>query len=164
MPGSRRPQPRQDGMHSQDPPSCTSTRCAFPKKPSSASTVGVGHLVTNLAQERLSIAVAGVAAARAALDWTVAYVRDRTAFGQSIGSFQNTRFALATLATEVEVGQSFIDHCITALGAGTLSAEDPQWAKWWAPSAGPRRRRGVRLHGGRLHGDYPIDGLADAES
>ena len=68
----------------------------------------------NLPQERLSIAVAGVAAARAALGWTLDYVKQRTAFGQPIGSFQNSRFVLAEVATEVEVAQAFVDRCVVA--------------------------------------------------
>ena len=60
----------------------------------------------NLPQERLSIAVTGVAAARAAFDWTLAYAKERQAFGQPIGSFQNSRFTLAEMATEIEIGQT----------------------------------------------------------
>ena len=89
------------------------------------------HLVDRLPQERLGIAVAGVAGARAALDWTLEHVRTRTAFGQPIGSFQNTRFRLAEVATEVDVAQAFIDACVLALGDGVLTAEDAAKAKWW---------------------------------
>ena len=95
---------------------------------------GFGHLVTNLPQERLSIAVAGLAAARAALDWTLAYVKERTAFGQPVGAFQHNKFRLAELATEVTVTESFIDRCVVALNAGELTAEEASMAKWWAPS------------------------------
>src|SRR5215212_12015753 len=56
---------------------------------------GFLYLVSNLAQERLSIAVAAVSAARAALNWTLEYVKDRKAFGQAVGTFQNSRFVLA---------------------------------------------------------------------
>ena len=70
---------------------------------------GFLYLVTNLPQERLSIAVTGVAAARAAFDTTLAYVKERKAFGQPIGSFQHSRFVMAELATQIEVAQSFID-------------------------------------------------------
>jgi alkylation response protein AidB-like acyl-CoA dehydrogenase len=89
------------------------------------------HLVDRLPQERLGIAVAGVAGARAALEWTLEHVRTRTAFGQPIGSFQNTRFRLAEVATEVDVAQAFVDACVLALGDGELSAEDAAKAKWW---------------------------------
>src|SRR6476619_567242 len=69
---------------------------------------GFRSLVTKLPQERLSIAVTGVAAARQALDSTLEYVKERTAFGQPIGSFQNSRFRLAEMATEVEIAQTFV--------------------------------------------------------
>jgi alkylation response protein AidB-like acyl-CoA dehydrogenase len=87
--------------------------------------------VHNLPQERLSIAVTGVAAAEQALDWTLEYVKERKAFGQPIGSFQNSRFVLAEMATEVEIAQTFVDRCVLALNAGELTAEEAAMAKWW---------------------------------
>ena len=92
---------------------------------------GFAMLVDNLPQERLSIAVAGVAAAKAALEWTLEYVKERTAFGQSVGSFQNTRFVLAELATEIDVAQAYVDNCTLALNVNDLTAEDAAKAKWW---------------------------------
>jgi len=92
---------------------------------------GFAMLVDNLPQERLSIAIAGVAAAKAALEWTLDYVKERTAFGQSVGSFQNTRFVLAELATEIDVAQAYVDNCTLALNADDLTAEDAAKAKWW---------------------------------
>src|SRR5262245_3989422 len=81
---------------------------------------GFGHLVTNLPQERLSIAVQGVAAAQAALAWTLDYTEQRAAFGQPVSSFQNTRFALAEMRTEIDVAQVFVDHCVMLLDDGAL--------------------------------------------
>src|SRR5204863_1485318 len=92
---------------------------------------GFGQLVANLPQERLSIAAAGVAAARAGLEWTLEYVKERTAFGQPIGSFQNSRFVLAEIATEVEIAQAFIDKCVLALNDERLTPDDAAMAKWW---------------------------------
>src|SRR4051795_7060876 len=89
-----------------------------------AEGTGFIQLVGHPPQERLSIAAAGVAAARAALGWTLEYVKERKAFGQTIGSFQNTRFVLAEVATEVEVAQAFVDKCVIALNDERLSAED----------------------------------------
>jgi alkylation response protein AidB-like acyl-CoA dehydrogenase len=89
------------------------------------------HLVDRLPQERLGIAVAGVSGARAALEWTLEHVRSRTAFGQPVGSFQNTRFRLAEVATEVDVAQAFVDACVLALNDGELTAVDAAKAKWW---------------------------------
>ena len=89
------------------------------------------YLTANLAQERLSIAVSGVATARAALSWTVDYVKERTAFGQSIGGFQNSKFTLAEVKTSVDVAQAYVDQCVLQLNAGELSAADAAQAKYW---------------------------------
>jgi alkylation response protein AidB-like acyl-CoA dehydrogenase len=119
---------------------------------------GFRYLVTNLPQERLSIGVAGLAAARAALNWTLDYVRDRKAFGQSVGMFQNTRFRMAELATEVAVAEAFIDKCVLALNAGELTAEEASMAKWWCTELQKRAvDTGVQLHGGYGYmAEYPI--------
>ncbi len=119
---------------------------------------GFHHLVDKLPQERLSIAAAGVAAARAGLDWTVDHVKARTAFGQPIGSFQNTRFVLAEVATEVEVAQAFIDKCVVALNEGTLTAEEASMAKWWCTELQKRAiDRCLQLFGGYGYMvEYPI--------
>jgi alkylation response protein AidB-like acyl-CoA dehydrogenase len=119
---------------------------------------GFAYLVSNLPQERLSIAVAGVAAAEAALRWTVEYVRDRKAFGAPIGSFQNTRFELAEMRTEVDVGQAYVDRCVEALNAGQLTAEDAAGAKWWCTELQGRVvDRCLQLHGGYGYMlEYPI--------
>jgi alkylation response protein AidB-like acyl-CoA dehydrogenase len=119
---------------------------------------GFAQLVRNLPQERLNIAVHAVAAARAALEWTLAYVQERQAFGQSIGSFQNTRFRLAELATEVEIGQAFVDRCVLERNAGALTPEDAAMAKWWCTDVQGRAvDLGVQLHGGYGYmSEYPI--------
>jgi alkylation response protein AidB-like acyl-CoA dehydrogenase len=106
-------------------------------------------LVAKLPQERLSIAVTGVAAARQALDLTLDYVKERTAFGQPIGSFQNSRFRLAEMATEVEIAQTFVDRCVLALNAGELTAEEAAMAKWWCTELQKRViDTCLQLHGG----------------
>ena len=119
---------------------------------------GFFQLVGNLPQERLSIAVTGVAAARAAFDRTLAYAKERQAFGQPIASFQHNRFTLAEMATEIEIGQSFIDRCVLALNAGELTAEEAAMAKWWCTELqGKVVDRGVQLHGGYGYmTEYPI--------
>ena len=119
---------------------------------------GFAQLVRNLPQERLNIAMHAVAAARAALQWTVAYCKERTAFGQPIGSFQNSRFRLAELATEVEIGQAFVDRCVAALNAGELTAEEAAMAKLWCTELQGRAVDvGVQLHGGYGYmTEYPI--------
>ena len=119
---------------------------------------GFTSLVSNLPQERLSIAVAGLAAARAALTWTIDYCRDRKAFGQPIGTFQNSRFVLAECETEIRIGQSFIDDCVIALNAGQLSAEEAAMAKWWCTELQKKVvDRCLQLHGGYGYMmEYPI--------
>ena len=119
---------------------------------------GFVQLVSNLPQERLSIAVTGVAAARAAFDRTLAYAKERQAFGQPVASFQHNRFVLAEMATEIEIGQSFIDRCVLALNAGELTADEAAMAKWWCTELqGKVIDRGVQLHGGYGYmTEYPI--------
>ena len=89
---------------------------------------GFRYMTSNLPQERLSIAIAGVAAARGALDATVAYVKERRAFGQPIGSFQNTRFALAEMATEVELATSVLRP--GRAGAQRAASCRPRTRRW----------------------------------
>jgi alkylation response protein AidB-like acyl-CoA dehydrogenase len=85
---------------------------------------GLRHLMTNLARERLAVAVGAVAAAEYALAITLEYVTDRTAFGQPVGSFQANRHALAQVATRVAAARVYVDRCIVAENAGTLDAAE----------------------------------------
>jgi alkylation response protein AidB-like acyl-CoA dehydrogenase len=119
---------------------------------------GFRYLVSNLPQERLSIAAAAVAAAEAAIAWTREYVAERTAFGQPIGTFQHSRFALAEMHSETEIARVYIDRCVEALDAGTLSAEDAAIAKWWCTELQGRvTDRCLQLHGGYGYmSEYPI--------
>jgi alkylation response protein AidB-like acyl-CoA dehydrogenase len=120
--------------------------------------MGFRYLVANLPQERLSIAVTGVAAARAAFEQALAYAKERRAFGQPIATFQNSRFRLAEMATEIEVAQAFIDRCVLAHNAGELTAEEAAMAKWWCTELQGRVvDAGVQLHGGYGYmAEYPI--------
>jgi alkylation response protein AidB-like acyl-CoA dehydrogenase len=119
---------------------------------------GFAQLVSNLPQERLSIAASAVAAAEAMLEWTLDYVRERKAFGQPIGSFQSSRFTLAELRGEVDVARVYIDRCVRALDAGELGAEDAASAKWWCTDLQGRvADRCVQLFGGYGYMlEYPI--------
>lgn len=119
---------------------------------------GFLHLMSNLAGERLGIAVVAVAHARAAFDWTLAYVKERHAFGQPIGSFQNSRFMLATMRTELDIAQVFVDRLIEAFVAGELTAEDAAEAKWWCTDLNKRTLDAcLQLHGGYGYmEEYPI--------
>ncbi|WP_420450622.1 acyl-CoA dehydrogenase family protein [Ilumatobacter sp.] len=119
---------------------------------------GFEYLTSNLAQERLSLGLFGVAVARAAIDWTVEYVKERTAFGKPLASFQNTKFELADVATEVDVTQPFIDRCVMRLNAGELSAADAAKAKLWGSELQLRvTDRCLQLFGGYGYTtEYPI--------
>ena len=119
---------------------------------------GFRYLVSNLPQERLSIAASAVAAAEAALGWTLDYVRERQAFGQPIGSFQSSRFTLAEVRTEIEIARAYVDRCTEALNEGELTPEDAAMAKWWCTDLQGRVvDRCLQLHGGYGYmTEYPI--------
>jgi alkylation response protein AidB-like acyl-CoA dehydrogenase len=147
------------GLHSQDTAELSFTDVRVPVANRLGDEgAGFGQLVANLPQERLSIAIAGIAAARAAFDQTVAYVRERRAFGTSIGAFQSIRFALAEIATEIDIAQAFVDKCVVALNDGDLTVEDAAKAKWWCTELQGRVvDRCVQLHGGYGYMlEYPI--------
>ncbi len=120
--------------------------------------MGFVYLMTNLAQERLSIAVGAVAVAGAALRWTLEYARDRKAFGQSVASFQNSKFLLAELHTEVQVARAYVDRCIELHCDGSLSAEQAAAAKFWTTELQNKVvDRCLQLHGGYGYmTEYPI--------
>ncbi|GAA2839164.1 acyl-CoA dehydrogenase family protein [Crossiella cryophila] len=119
---------------------------------------GFYHLMRFLPQERLSMAVGSAAAVRAMLDLTERYVRERKAFGRSIGAFQNTRFELAEMETQYWVTQTFVDRCVLDLVAGKLTAEDAAMAKLWATDIDRKvADRCLQLHGGYGYmREYPI--------
>ena len=148
------------GQHAQDTAELFFTGVRVPRENLLGPEEGQGfrQLVANLPQERLSIAVAAVASARSALELTLDYVRERRAFGQPVGSFQHSRFALAEIATEVDVAQHYVDDCVRALNAGELTAVDAAKAKWWTTELQGRVvDRCVQLHGGYGYmNEYPI--------
>jgi alkylation response protein AidB-like acyl-CoA dehydrogenase len=119
---------------------------------------GFYHLMHNLPAERLSIAVSAVAGARAVLTETVAYAKNRTAFGQPIGAFQHNRFVLAELDTELDIAQVYVDRCLEAVVAGELTAVEAAKAKWWTTELQKRVVDAcVQLHGGYGYMlEYPV--------
>ena len=147
------------GQHAQDTAELFFTDVSVPVE-NRLGNEGEGflQLVANLPQERLSIAIAGVAAVHAALGWTLEYVQERTAFGQKIGSFQNTRFVLAEVATELDIAQTYVDRCVELLNQGILTAEDAAKAKWWCTEFQKRSiDRCLQLFGGYGYMlEYPI--------
>ncbi|CAN7510861.1 acyl-CoA dehydrogenase family protein [Acidovorax delafieldii] len=88
-------------------------------------------LMEQLPWERLQIAITAVAAAQAAIDWTVDYVKQRKVFGQSVASFQNTRHTLAELQTQVQVARVFVDKCCELIVRDQLDTETASMAKYW---------------------------------
>ncbi len=119
---------------------------------------GFIQLMMNLPLERLSIAVAGAAAAQAAFDWTVSYTKDREAFGERIIDFQNTRFQIADMAATVDALWAYIDRALLAYKDGKLSAEEAAKVKFWATEREWEvLDTGVQLHGGYGYiTEYPI--------
>ena len=88
-------------------------------------------LMEQLPWERLQIAITAVAAAQAAIDWTLDYVKQRKVFGQSVASFQNTRHTLAELQTQVQVARVFVDKCCELIARDQLDTETASMAKYW---------------------------------
>ncbi|MBM3730057.1 MAG: acyl-CoA dehydrogenase [Actinobacteria bacterium] len=120
--------------------------------------MGFVYLMTNLAQERLGIAVGAIAVADAAVKWTLDYTKERKAFGQSISQFQNSKFLLAELATEVQIAQVYVDRCVELHCEAKLSAEQAAAAKYWCTELQNKVvDRCLQLHGGYGYmREYPI--------
>ncbi|MGW6205740.1 acyl-CoA dehydrogenase family protein [Streptomyces sp. NPDC055089] len=116
------------------------------------------HLMTNLAQERMGIAVAGIAAAEHLLEITTTYVKEREAFGRPLSKLQHIRFEIAEMATECAVTRAFLDRCIVDHSAGTLDAVHASMAKWWATELQKRvADRCLQLHGGYGYmAEFPV--------
>jgi acyl-CoA dehydrogenase len=126
---------------------------------------GFKQLMENLQQERLCIAIGAVASMRRSLEDTLAWVKERRAFGQPIASFQNTQFKLAELATEVEAGQAFVDRVLAAHARGEELVMEISMAKWWTTDLQKRlTSECLQLHGGYgFMSETPISGdYADA--
>ncbi len=119
---------------------------------------GFYYLMRQLAKERLNVGISAVAACETALEITLEYCKERTAFGKPIGSFQNSRFKLAEMKTETEIARVFVDRCIEELNAGNLTAETAAMAKWWTSDLQKRVvDQCVQLHGGYGYMmEYPI--------
>ena len=119
---------------------------------------GFYQLMHFLAEERLLGACAYIANAEAAFNLTLDYVNERKAFGKTLADFQNTRFVLADMRTEIDVGYAFIDRCVEEHDKGTLSADDAAKAKLWTSELEGRvTDQCVQLHGGNGYMDeYPI--------
>jgi acyl-CoA dehydrogenase len=119
---------------------------------------GFYHLMTSLVEERLLAAVGFTANAQAAFDVTLDYINERKAFGQPIADFQNTRFQMASMRTDLDVAQAFVDECVLRHNDGKLSAEDAAKAKLFTSEVEARvTDQCVQLHGGAGYmEEYPI--------
>ena len=119
---------------------------------------GFYHLMHFLAEERLLGAVGYHASGNAAFDLTMDYVTERKAFGQTIADFQNTRFRMADMRTELDIAQAYIDQCVIEHNEGALSADDAAKAKLFTSELEGRvMDQCVQLHGGAGYMDeYPI--------
>lgn len=147
------------GMHAQDTAEMFFSDVRVPvANRLGAEGAGFMQLIGNLPQERLSIAVGAVAAAEAALALTIEYAKERNAFGRPIGRFQHSRFVLAELKTEVDIGRVFVDRLLAEHGAGALTIEQAAEAKWWTTEMLKRVvDAGVQMHGGYGYMmEYPI--------
>ena len=115
-------------------------------------------LMQELPWERLQIAVTAISSAQAAIDWTVAYVKERKAFGQPVANFQNTRFKLAELQSEVQIAQVFLDKCTELLMLEKLDTATASMAKYWCTDLQCKvMDECVQLHGGYGYmWEYPI--------
>ena len=147
------------GQHAQDTAELFFDNVAVPKENLLGEEgAGFRHLMTNLSQERLSIAVSAASACERVLQECLSYVKERTAFGRPIGKFQHTRFTIAEMATETHIARVFIDDCIRRHVAGDLDASTASMAKWWSTELQKRIvDQGVQLFGGYGYMmEYPI--------
>ena len=122
-------------------------------------------LMEQLPWERLQIAITAVAAAQAAINWTVAYVKERKVFGQPVGNYQNTRYTLAELQTQVQVARVFVDKCCELINRNQLDTETASMAKYWCSDLQCQVMDAcLQLHGGYGYmWEYPITrAFADA--
>lgn len=119
---------------------------------------GFIHLMTELPRERVSVATIAVAAIERVLELCLDYAKTREAFGRPIGSFQNTRFVMAEMATEAHIARVFVNDCITRLNAGEVDTALASMAKWWTTELQKRVvDAGVQIHGGYGYmNEYPI--------
>jgi len=119
---------------------------------------GFIYLVSELAQERLSISITAQAAAQRAYDEAVKFVKDRKAFGQIVFNFQNTRFTLADMASRLQVGWAHLDWAIARHVAGELTAHEAAASKLWhTETQWMICDAAMQLHGGAGYmNEYPI--------
>lgn len=148
------------GLHGQDTAELFFDDVKLPADAVLGGVEGQGffQLMSDLPYERTIIGVQAVAAMQGAYEATLAYVRERRAFGQAIAEFQNTRFKLAEVATHVKVARTYVDRCVEELMAGTLDAAGASMLKWWSTDLqGKVIDECLQLFGGYGYmNEYPI--------
>jgi len=147
------------GMHAQDTSELFFSDVRVPAANMlGAEGGGFVALMENLPRERVTIGVFALAVAEKAFEETLAYCKQRTAFGQPVGSFQHNRFLLAEMATELAVARAFTDKAIVAHCAEELSTQEASMVKWWNTELCNRvTDRCVQLHGGYGYmREYPV--------
>jgi alkylation response protein AidB-like acyl-CoA dehydrogenase len=147
------------GMHAQDTSELFFSDVAVPAE-NLLGEEGGGFvaLMQNLPRERVAIGTTALAAAEKVFEDTLAYCKERQAFGRPIGSFQHNRFVLAEMATELAVARSFSDRAVTEHNSGQLTNEDASMVKWWDTELCNRViDRCVQLYGGYGYmREYPV--------
>ena len=120
--------------------------------------MGFAYLMQELPQERLTVGVGALASAEAALQWTLDYTRERKAFGRSVFDFQNTRFKLAEIATELQIARVFVDRCLELHMHKKLDVPTAAMAKYWCTDLQCKvLDECVQLHGGYGYmWEYPV--------
>jgi acyl-CoA dehydrogenase len=139
------------GMHSQDTAELFFQNVVVPKENMlGAPGMGFIMMMQKLAQERLACAVAAVAGSWFVFDHTLEYVKTRHAFGKPIGKFQNTRFKMAEMKTEITIAQTFLDSLVLKHNRGECTPEEACMAKYWTTDLLNK----VCYEGTQLHGGY----------
>lgn len=120
--------------------------------------MGFVYLMQELPQERLTVGLVAISSAEAALEWTKAYTRERKAFGRPVADFQNTRFKLAEMATEIQIGRVFVDRCLELHLNKKLDVPTAAMLKYWGTDLQCKViDECVQLHGGYGYMlEYPI--------
>lgn len=158
-PGLSRRRLRKLGMHAQDTSELFFDDVLVPAENLlGIEGQGFGMMMSELAWERMQIGVKSIAISEAALEWTLDYTKMREAFGRKIFDFQNTRFRLAELATETQIGRVFVDRCLVLANERRLDATTAAMVKCWTSEMTQRLLdQCLQLHGGCGYmWEYPI--------
>jgi acyl-CoA dehydrogenase len=110
---------------------------------------GFYYLMEKLQQERLTVAIGAMTAAERMLEITLDYVKQREAFGKPISKFQNTQFKIAEMATQIQIGRTFVDQLIVKHMAEENIVTEVSMAKWWTTDMAKKvASECMQLHGG----------------